>query len=186
MSLHLEPTAESQHFEPPEDTTVTFTLADNPSWFPYHMQQQSLQGVEPTPFARKYGISKEHFFAGTGKSGLTPLSPPGSAAQSQMSPRGIRKFNTHEVLQRQNLTWFTSWELRDNGCWIDEDVKLSDLSCPIHPIFARKNWLSGGAIPVGGGHSGIYEARNPIVWETLQPALRLATLLLNHTTNTGW
>jgi hypothetical protein len=186
MSLLLEPPAEARHFEPPEDITVTFTGIPDPTYLPYHMQQQLLQNVERTPFALKYGVSKEPFFSGTGKSGFTPLSPPGSAVQAQMSPRGIRKFNQHEVIQRQNLTWFTSWELRDSGCWVDGDVKLSDLSCPLHPIFARMNWLSGSAIPVGGGHSGTYEARNPVVWEVLQPALRLATLLLGHTANSRW
>jgi hypothetical protein len=188
MSILLEDTAEGERFEPPEDTTVTFTEKVNPYDLPYDLfRDRAQQHPEPTDYARRHGVSTDPFFEGTGKSGLTPLEPPSPITQAEMSTRERRRFRQHEVVQSGMLSGFTSWELKNNRCGLDDEVlKSPDLPGPMHSIFQRRYWSEGGAIPIGGKYAGVYEARNPVVWEQLAPCLRLSTLLLQHSMNSPW
>lgn len=83
---------------------------------------------------------------------------------------------------------------------------MTDLSLdtiPIHPLYARENWsrlpvlAHNPPIPIGDGKRGYFEvsilafetglevsayrrvqARNPLVWNAILPAIRLASLIL--------
>ncbi|CAG8961483.1 hypothetical protein HYFRA_00013936 [Hymenoscyphus fraxineus] len=103
--------------------------------------------------------------------------------------------------QARILDGFSIPELQAAGCWGLEDAKPSNLTIPIHPIYARKMWIqriedidqdpsdSDGkyenkpSLPIGtiGGtdYEGNWDAQeNQIVWDALEPALRLASAML--------
>lgn len=143
MSTRLEPSAEREYFQPPENFQPSFLEKIDPvELFYAPTQDVSQSSSEPTAYAQKYGPSEAAFYKDTGKSGITPLEPPSASTQSFMSPISIRRFANQEAYQRYRINSFTSWELQDSGCWFPgADAKLPDLSGPIHPILAQENWI---------------------------------------------
>jgi len=137
-----------------------------------------------TPLAQRYRPSKEKQFRNTGKSAITPISPPDPAVV--LPPRERRRAQNHETIQSGLLQNFMTWELVDSGCWFQDDAKLSSLSdnYPISPVFYQRNWLSGN---IQVGHTpGLWEAGNPYIWDILSPSLRLASLLLECSHMSPW
>lgn len=153
-----------------------------------------------TELAQRYGhpvgmLNKPLAF--TGKSGLTPLPPLTPTADSG---RRIAL----EGYQRVRFLDFTAEELVDLKAWAplheSQGYKVTELTddLPVHPIFARRNWLthnskSLGRHPLPGGKDGfwhvclfttnegtelMYQAGNDKVWELLRPALGFASQVL--------
>ncbi|KFX90593.1 hypothetical protein V490_06381 [Pseudogymnoascus sp. VKM F-3557] len=146
---------------------------------------------------RKYKKSELAKIFGTapvlnnGESGWTPL-------DLQHRP-SWRKFRTEEAKrneQRRRLFGFDSNQLQSIDALpalINEEAPLLKLDNPIHPIFALRHWRSRETMPanrafwrIGNGRPGYWEAQNPLVWEILEPILKLASQFLINSHISHW
>ncbi|KAF7879196.1 hypothetical protein EAF04_000394 [Stromatinia cepivora] len=159
-----------------------------------------------TPFAEKYGHPR-----GPGheiledllpmkKSGLTPASP------SVVDWKKLASVEAHSKLehyQRTRFWGFTARELEHIGAladsrrgkWdSDSASRWADLDdVPLHPIFERQHWEREDVIPIhfpkhpyGDGDKYWEVKGNDDIWEALQPALKIATLVLSNTATWQW
>jgi hypothetical protein len=135
--------------------------------------------------ALRYGMSNHKMFAGTGKSGITPISPPNINQLQPPSPDTLCRADIHEDVQRGRLMNFTSWELVDSGSWMTDNVKPHDFGTTgIHAVFAPDNWIPGN-IPIGP-NLGVWAGGNITVWNILEPCLKLATLFIESNAVSPW
>lgn len=92
--------------------------------------------------------------------------------------------------EQRELSGVTIAQLEDIGCWGHKDALPSDLNCPIHPMHRKDRWRNierifgpeGNKkfiteIDIGDGIEGEWTVDNPVVWNALEPCLRLATLI---------
>ncbi|TGO42835.1 hypothetical protein BHYA_0005g01000 [Botrytis hyacinthi] len=159
-----------------------------------------------TPFAGKYGhprgpgheLLREWF--PLKKSGLTPASP------SSVDWRKLVSADSHkplEAYQRTRFWGFTARELEQIGAladirpgkWdSDSTTGRVDLDAvPIHPIFERQHWEREDVIPLHfpkhpyGDGKKFWEIKgNDEIWEAIQPALKIATLVLSNFATWQW
>ncbi|TGO28733.1 hypothetical protein BPAE_0024g00660 [Botrytis paeoniae] len=162
--------------------------------------------MRETPFAGKYGhprgpgheLLKE--WLPLKKSGLTPASP------SVVDWRKLVLADSHKALenyQRTRFWGFTARELEQIGAladtrpgkWdSDSTTGRADLdTVPIHPIFERKHWEREDVIPLHfpkhpyGDGNKLWEIKgNDEIWEALQPALKIVTLVLSNFATWQW
>jgi hypothetical protein len=80
----------------------------------------------------------------------------------------------YEAYQVLKLRGFTVSEMTNYGCWDKPNAKRSNLDNPIHPLFQLPKWEEGDE-KIGPGYAGNWEMRNPIIWDAMEPVLRLAT-----------
>jgi hypothetical protein len=171
---------------------MAFVFENEPEWdrssppsspeLPFGPGQQILP-APLTELATRYGTAKNSIFYNTGKSAITPIHEPDLTI---LSPKSQKRAQTHERVQRQKLNDFATWELVESGSWIDNDVKYPNLdTVQIHALYQQNQWLAGN-IPIGGNFTGVWEARNPVVWRLLVPILKLATILLHTSTELPW
>ncbi|KAF7909966.1 uncharacterized protein EAF01_003684 [Botrytis porri] len=159
-----------------------------------------------TPFAGKYGHPR-----GPGhellrewlplkKSGLTPASP------SVVDWRNLVSADSQKALesyQRTRFWGFTARELEQIGAladirpgkWhSDSTTGRVDLdTVPLHPIFERQHWEREDVIPLhfpkhpcGDGNKFWEIKGNDEIWEAIQPALKIATLVLSNIATWQW
>ncbi|KAM0124231.1 hypothetical protein ACHAP3_010493 [Botrytis cinerea] len=159
-----------------------------------------------TPFAEKYGhpqgpghdLLKE--WLPLKKSGLTPASP------SVVDWKKLISVNSHKALedyQRTRFFGFTARELEQIGALADarpgkwdsnSTTEQADLdTVPLHPIFERRHWEREGVVPLhfpkhpyGDGNKFWEIKGNDDIWEALQPALKIATLVLSNIATWQW
>jgi len=141
--------------------------------------------LPPTELAHRYGQSQHRFFRGTGKSAITPTSPPNASIPRPV--RELQRARHHERIQSARLLGFATWELKDSGCYITDNAQPSDLvgNVTIHPLFQLDKWING-VIPIGNGYTGVWEGKNSVVWYAIGPSLRLATTLLTASSLSPW
>lgn len=139
-----------------------------------------------TELAVRYGHAEHPMLKGTGKSAITPISPFKSNDMHSLSPYAVRRAYLHERIQRERLFGFATWELIDGGSWINDDLKPCSLDeVQIHALYEQTQWLDGN-IPLGRVGPGVWEAKNPVVWNAIVPSLRLASLLLQLSSTSTW
>lgn len=159
----------------------------------------SISTVKLTPYAERYGHSTHAIYAGTGKSGITPEFPPLDI--QPLSKEERERLRIIDRVQRNDMSKYTSWELRDAGAIVDGNVDLNGLvGCKIHSFYQRSRWIGvtqetmrgrsekviGDPVDIGGGFEGQWLASNPIVWEALVPCLQLASLVWTNTHHWKW
>ncbi|CZR62095.1 uncharacterized protein PAC_11992 [Phialocephala subalpina] len=125
------------------------------------------------------------------KSGLTPtyLAENATKAQKQTHDR-------LESFQRVRFRGFTAAELRSLDSlapyYEHPDNPLSPHSrLPFHPAFAKDRWQQSlmnhqALFPLGNGRSGYWHVDNAIVWDALEPGVRLASQTLLHAQLWPW
>ncbi|KFY13370.1 hypothetical protein V492_03323 [Pseudogymnoascus sp. VKM F-4246] len=149
-----------------------------------------------TEFAQRYGVFKNetapqivNALQGY-KSGHTPVSAykPG---ESETRTRWKRVIRTHQLqlnsgfptnFLRALKAYVPTAEADFAGVW-----EKTNLENSIHPLIAKHQWetLSGCSKQyppqlLGDGLSGFLVASNPIVWEALEPVLKLTTRYLDN------
>ncbi|CAG8979495.1 hypothetical protein HYALB_00011899 [Hymenoscyphus albidus] len=166
-----------------EEREMMRTYAANPGG--PDRPRRDLHTAAPPPVPR-------HFTDGS----LLDTNPGAIRNTKQRLEEGLKQDEQARILDR-----FSIPELQAAGCWGLEDAKPSNLTIPIHPIYAREKWIqriedidkdpsdSDGkyenkpSLPIGaiGGtdYEGNWDAqKNQIVWDALEPALRLASAML--------
>jgi hypothetical protein len=132
--------------------------------------------VPLTEYAKRYFESNAKIHRGTGKSGITPLSPPGDLTALSTQERFL--WREYDLYQRRFLRGFTTWELMDSGTITKADVKTDGLlGSSIHTLYRRDRWQTKDVINIGEGIEGIYEASNDTVWSAILPSIHLASLI---------
>ncbi|KAI9736493.1 MAG: hypothetical protein M1818_006003 [Claussenomyces sp. TS43310] len=154
-----------------------------------------------TPLARKFGAPHKTKIARVlkdynhkvKKSGHTPLTPwkigDTLPSEQRLSLRGnIKKyqqslqrgFDGAELLASESLAHY-------------QEVRVPNLTNPIHPIFARERWQTRETLPkyqacedIGDGSLGQWHAGNPVVWDMLKPCLQLASLMISNSHCWRW
>jgi len=138
-----------------------------------------------TEYAKRYGKSTNKVHEGTGKSGITPLSPPSDLTALSTGERLL--WREYDIYQRQSMRGFTSWELMDSGAITKADVKCDGLAgSSIHTFYKRERWQTRDVIDIGEGIEGIYEASNDVVWSAILPSLHLASLIWTSARQLSW
>jgi len=140
-----------------------------------------------TPWAAKYGAREG------GKSKLTPVDSIFPINKSGLFIAEYQKLNKQnrrmEKFQQDNLYWFTTRELIDLDAISTRTLKSLDLlHNPIHPVFAKSRWertpdhrfgrQPDSLYPIGKGYPGYWVADNDIVYNAIEPSLRLASRML--------
>ncbi|KAL3427241.1 hypothetical protein PVAG01_00750 [Phlyctema vagabunda] len=168
-----------------------------------------------TPYARKYGVlyrddpnAYEQYFMSRGKSGFTPVTPL-SIAYRTGGERNLRNFV--EEAQLYWLRGFTARELYDMGAYPDDEAQPSSLTNPIIEFLDIDHWYMHYSTDTGDDylhiisdeetridpkysygvdqqhpHSGKWSAHNPVVWDILEPCLRLASRFLEKFHEIPW
>ena len=145
-----------------------------------------------TRYAKKYGIGPQENgdpIFGPGKSGLTPLSPYNPFTRLNQTATELRE--DLEAYQRSVFLGFTSRELFDLDVITSRQLREISINAPIHPIFGKDRWESSVrkdysrqslyTLPgklVGSAQDAVWVAQNPVVWKTLEPSLRLASVMI--------
>lgn len=140
----------------------------------------------PTKLAARYGISGHPVFQNTGQSGITPTSPFISTKHPNPSPKTDWRNRKLEYIQRSKLQDFATWELLESGFWISEAVEECALDdVPVHALYEQTRWVDGN-IPMGENIPGVWDGKNPVVWNIIKPSLQLATLILQAVPLSPW
>ncbi|CAG8952640.1 hypothetical protein HYFRA_00009747 [Hymenoscyphus fraxineus] len=99
---------------------------------------------------------------------------------------------SHEVIrltERELLKTFSVPELQSAGCFADDTAQPSNLQFPIHPLYQKKKWPKSEQ-PILIDHDnptkGSWDVHNPNVWSVIEPALRLASAMLDLTLSSSW
>lgn len=150
-------------------------------------QPQQPPEREYTQYARKYYAAplNQQINISQIKSFLTPLSPKYSAWH-----RGVAE--NIEAFQRQDLSGYTTRELIDLDNISNRDLNPGTLQNPINPILGRDRWtLRDWPLHVvsGGGRNlsnGYWQLENNLVWNTVEPCLRLASRLFSNWHKHPW
>lgn len=140
-----------------------------------------------TPFAVRYGVlssnrTRAYYakFPTPKKSFLTPLSPEKATA----TPLRRSARDMVEKVQIRLNEGFTVRELYDLDALSSRQLDPINLTNPIHPLLERSRWRAKGfeSYPLDDGNAGNRDwvASNDLVWEQLEPCLRLATLITAH------
>lgn len=110
----------------------------------------------------------------------SPRAPSPSDLTGQRFPKNEDEIAADAIRsdQKSILRGFSIAELDSMGCWGLEDARPNNLTYPIHPLYQRDNWIQMKRIRIGNGYSGNWDARNKIVWEAIEPAIRLASAYL--------
>lgn len=87
-------------------------------------------------------------FRGTGRSGVTPLNP--VAEYDSLTLEERNRALLIERYQRQNRVGFSADELYELGAIEKPNAKPNTLSNELHPLFLRRNWISGPAVSYYG------------------------------------
>ncbi|XMA10510.1 hypothetical protein WAI453_003301 [Rhynchosporium graminicola] len=152
-----------------------------------------------TPFAHKYGISPTRAlfngllnpaFPTIQKSLYTPILPLHPNANANEKYRAEKTLN----LQRYRLKGLTTLTLIDNEIISEKAMKKATLSCPVHPLLARRRWrtvLAGHIqyplIDGNGVTRGTWDLeKNDLAWQAMLPSIRLASMVLNHLHTHPW
>jgi hypothetical protein len=118
------------------------------------------------------------------KKGLTPLPEPDF--KGELSTQQQERLKLYQKFQRTVLKYFTVRELQETGCWDKADAKVCNLSgVQIHPLYQQLRWGVGKS-DIGNGYTGTWSGQNPLVWEALEPSLKLASLFINHSHIWRW
>lgn len=140
--------------------------------------------VNIAPFARKYapapGDWQTNFFQI--KSLLTPLSPRDNNPSQDARARA-------EKYQRENLSGYTTRELMDLDAITNRELNPVNLQNPINQIIAQNRWTLRDDPPrqvPGGDGNGQWVSTNYLVWETMEPCLRLASRMFSNMPNHPW
>ncbi|KUJ22649.1 uncharacterized protein LY89DRAFT_306821 [Mollisia scopiformis] len=140
----------------------------------------------PTPFAKKYGVDPQ--LSPLKKSGFTPTLPPSIIPKNA----GLFLDPRTERYQRKILKGFTARELDDLGAYPDPNAKESTLNNLIDGILKVENWQSptptapgfpivaSGEAYLVGPNPGTWHAENPVVWQILEPVLKLTSRFLSN------
>ncbi|PVH85483.1 hypothetical protein DL98DRAFT_650908 [Cadophora sp. DSE1049] len=106
-----------------------------------------------TKIAEKYGHPRGHYnnrdntlIKYTGKSGLTPIRPPGDMIADSIVRNRVWQVETH---QRSNTYGFTTEKLCRLGALAASDERpwASDLQTVLHPVFVRQRWQTESSMP---------------------------------------
>ncbi|KAL2074475.1 hypothetical protein VTL71DRAFT_8253 [Oculimacula yallundae] len=109
------------------------------------------------------------------KSGITPLpNPPFKTDQETFD------FLEQEIHQRV----IELHAVEGLAPMLDPTHDFLDDTIEIHPLYQRAKWGKPlqkhlAKYPIGGGKAGYWEADNPIVWDAILPAVRMASLFLS-------
>ncbi|EKD18243.1 uncharacterized protein L3040_004800 [Drepanopeziza brunnea f. sp. 'multigermtubi'] len=173
-------------------TTIS-SLPVNPGLFPYP------GNLKVTEFALKYHIRPQllqyndtlNFTdPGTLKSFLTPIPflPPGT------SDEVYRKAFNISYIQTSLMKGNSSAALLDREVFTPRQLKAPNAVCPIHPMLARHRWSTvepGGVLyPICDSEGkvnddgtrvtyGVWHGSCDLAWDTLQPSLVLASIILS-------
>jgi hypothetical protein len=96
------------------------------------------------------------------------------------------------IHQADRLCGFTAPDLQNIGCWDKPSALANDLQIPIHPLYCKENWLNcpdnmkSKSDPIGDGIPGFWEVENPIVWNMIQPILRIASHFITNINLWQW
>jgi hypothetical protein len=142
----------------------------------------------------------------TGKSGLTPVNTFTSPSKADDFDYKVHYYQQHR------FRGFTTISLQDFEAMatLDKTNMKMGLTNPIHPLLEKSQWIKEedmpshlGSIPLRGGYDGywlvgfyslirrifadtVLQAENPVVWEILEPALKLASLVLTSAHHYPW
>lgn len=153
-----------------------------------------------TRYAEKYGVGPQENNVpvfGPGKSGLTPLSPYNPFTRLNQTATEVRE--NLEAYQRSVFLGFTSRGLFDLDVITSKQLREISIDAPIHPVFGKDRWESSVrkdytrqslyTLPgklVGSAQDAVWVAQNPVVWRTLEPSLRLASVMIENLPKTPW
>ncbi|OBT65198.1 hypothetical protein VE03_04725 [Pseudogymnoascus sp. 23342-1-I1] len=139
-------------------------------------------------FAKLFGSA---LVLNNGESGWTPIN-----LHHRPSWRQFRTEEAKRNEQRRRLFGFDSNQLQAIDAvpaLIKEETPLLKLDNPIHPILALQHWRTRESMPanrafwrIGNGRPGYWEANNPLVWEILEPILKLASQFLVNSHISHW
>lgn len=153
-------------------------------------------GQTLTPYAEKYGVSptRETYnpqinpqFPGLIKSIFTPLSYTG-----QIPAQDRLRFAKIIHLQRTRMKGFISRNVIEGDFVSDRGLTPSDITNPVYPLLGKGHWTSLPGqmviplIEATGLQNGFWEANNDVVWNALQPSLKLASLFLTNIHHHPW
>ncbi|KAL2061555.1 hypothetical protein VTL71DRAFT_6932 [Oculimacula yallundae] len=129
------------------------------------------------------------------KSGLTPSFPGKGAADKNKEHKRLEDY------QRIRFFGFTAAELQASESLapyhaptdrklLNDPTSIKSLG-PINPVLAKSQWQEQipkhqALFPLGNGRSGFWHVNTPIVWEALEPAIRLATMFIIGGTAWSW
>jgi len=132
---------------------------------------------ELTQYAKRYGVSEDDFYKGTGQSGITPISPPPNL--TDLSEKDRKTWNKYAEYQRKEMSNYTSWELKDVGALVEGNFETDGLAfCRVHEFFRKERWgKAKNDTKIGEGFKGKWNAANPVVWEAMLPSIKLASLI---------
>jgi hypothetical protein len=142
----------------------------------------------PESWSVKYGATANGKFGS--KSGFSPMDYvlPALGQNSEPTITAIEKW------QREILYGFTSRELDQLDCLPTRELKAVSLRNSILPILRRENWEKAPAqpdltrdhlYPLQNGR-GMWSADNDVVWNVMEPIVRLASRMLTSIHVTPW
>lgn len=135
--------------------------------------------LSPTFYQKKYGAPPTPIaiIIGSHRSGLTPIS---AYNLTNLSANASREKRT--AYQQSRLRGYTSQLLVDLDVVSLRSLTIPGDSNPINPTMQRSRWAESSdlVLPISSSEKeGIsWTAQNPLIWEHLQPCLKLASRLL--------
>ncbi|PMD35814.1 hypothetical protein L207DRAFT_586851 [Hyaloscypha variabilis F] len=128
-------------------------------------------------------------------SGFTPVDTSFPKFPKPLQNSGTTRADKRRIkYQREQLYGFTTYELQNLDVITSRELKGSNLTVEINPIFRRENWeivppktftnkrLFGLPNPLNGN----WVANNDTVWKAIMPSLRLATCILENVQKSPW
>lgn len=100
-----------------------------------------------------------------------------------------------EIYQRTKLNGFTAKELfrMEASVALYNENMQSELCNPIHELFTKDKWYKESElpkdmayVPILGDYDSYWTVDNPIIWNLMEPSLRLASAFLENHTAYPW
>lgn len=135
-----------------------------------------------TDYGHIYGVPDDKRY-GTGKSGLTPLTP-NNPSVALLSPFSAAMRISIEEYQRFVLRGHTSQHMQDLDCITNRQLHRHDLTAPILPILHHNQWDRASRTDMSSftvDDDAFEEA-----WEAMTPSLRMASAMLLELTQHAW
>ncbi|CAG8975627.1 hypothetical protein HYALB_00008386 [Hymenoscyphus albidus] len=103
--------------------------------------------------------------------------------------KDLISYEVIRLTERELLKTFSIPELQSAGCFADDTAQPNNLQFPIHPLYQKNNWRPSEELTMidHDNHTkGSWDVQNPNVWSVIEPALRLASAMLDLTLSSSW